>query len=185
MISPVKSAAPVEYSDDILDIGSPSFRSIKRRKSAMGSASRVKTPSKADKNLKDVGSPSEFLPPCSKNSQVSTSRNSLGSCSFESQILKPHDSNSCERRWCVDDFTLGRPIGKGKFGNVYVAKQKETHYPVALKVLFKSQVLNFGSSVMLRREVEIQSKLHHKNILSLFGSVVQKYVYFSDSFCIL
>ena len=36
--------------------------------------------------------------------------------------------------WSINDFQLGRGLGKGKFGNVYLARQKSTHKVVALKV---------------------------------------------------
>ena len=44
------------------------------------------------------------------------------------------------QRWKLDDFDIGRPLGKGKFGNVYLAREKKSKYIVALKVLFKSQL---------------------------------------------
>lgn len=34
----------------------------------------------------------------------------------------------------LDDFQVGRPLGKGKFGSVYLARDKETGVLVALKV---------------------------------------------------
>lgn len=34
----------------------------------------------------------------------------------------------------MDNFDIGRPLGKGKFGNVYLAREKETKFIVALKV---------------------------------------------------
>ena len=34
----------------------------------------------------------------------------------------------------LDDFQIGRPLGKGKFGSVYLARDKETGVLVALKV---------------------------------------------------
>jgi len=43
-------------------------------------------------------------------------------------------------RWTLADFDIGRPLGKGKFGNVYLAREKKSKYIVALKVLFKSQL---------------------------------------------
>ena len=43
-------------------------------------------------------------------------------------------------RWKLEDFEIGRPLGKGKFGNVYLAREKRSKYIIALKVLFKSQV---------------------------------------------
>lgn len=63
------------------------------------------------------------------------------------------------RRFTVDDFEIGRPLGKGKFGNVYLARLKESHFIVALKVLFKSQIEKEGLEPQLRREIEIQAHL--------------------------
>jgi len=72
-------------------------------------------------------------------------------------------------RWTLDDFDIGRPLGKGKFGNVYLAREKASKYIVALKVLFKSQLQKAQVEHQLRREIEIQSHLRHPNILRLFG----------------
>jgi aurora kinase len=74
------------------------------------------------------------------------------------------------RNWKVSDFTLGKPLGKGKFGNVYYAKQKETGSAIALKVLFKSTIN--GNELyfkMLKREIEIQYRLKHENINCLYS----------------
>ncbi len=57
------------------------------------------------------------------------------------------------RPWLLDDFSLGKPLGKGKFGNVYLAKQKKTNAPCALKVLFKGQMQASNTVSMLRRYV--------------------------------
>ncbi|MEW5307738.1 MAG: hypothetical protein WDW36_010115 [Sanguina aurantia] len=69
----------------------------------------------------------------------------------------------------MDDFDIGKPLGKGKFGNVYVAREKKSKFIVALKVLFKSQLVQSNVEHQLRREVEIQAHLRHPNILRLFG----------------
>jgi len=72
-------------------------------------------------------------------------------------------------RWKLEDFDIGRPLGKGKFGNVYLAREKASKYIVALKVLFKSQLQKAQVEHQLRREIEIQSHLRHNHILRLFG----------------
>eukprot|EP00605_Chrysophyceae_sp_TOSAG23-4_P002440 GSChrysophyteH1.ASY1.ANO1.2699.1 assembled CDS len=54
-----------------------------------------------------------------------------------------------DRSWNIQDFTLGKPLGKGKFGNAPI---------VAAKCLNN-----------LRREIEIQHHLHHPNIVQLYG----------------
>lgn len=74
-----------------------------------------------------------------------------------------------EKSWSLSDFDLGRPLGKGKFGNVYLAREKMSHYVVALKVLFKSQILDSEIEHQVRREVEIQCRLRHPNILRMYG----------------
>ncbi|XP_028912027.1 aurora kinase B isoform X2 [Ornithorhynchus anatinus] len=74
-----------------------------------------------------------------------------------------------ERHFTIDDFEIGRPLGKGKFGNVYLAREKQSQFIVALKVLFKSQMEKEGVEHQLRREIEIQSHLRHPNILRLYN----------------
>lgn len=79
------------------------------------------------------------------------------------------------RLWALEDFSLGKPIGKGKFGNVYLGKEKRTSTTVALKVLFKAPMIADECVHALRREVEIQSRLIHPNIVQLYGYVGMKY----------
>lgn len=76
---------------------------------------------------------------------------------------------AADRSWRLDDFDIGRPLGKGKFGNVYLAREKASRYIVALKVLYKAQLCKGNVEHQLRREIEIQSHLRHPNILRLFG----------------
>jgi aurora kinase, other len=73
------------------------------------------------------------------------------------------------KRWCLNDFEIGKPLGRGKFGSVYLAREKETKYIVAIKVLRKSQLLKAGVEHQLRREIEIQSHLRNRNILRMYG----------------
>ncbi|GAB6019148.1 hypothetical protein CHUAL_000767 [Chamberlinius hualienensis] len=78
-------------------------------------------------------------------------------------------NQGAKRKWQLDDFEIGRPLGKGKFGNVYLAREKASRFVVALKVLFRSQLIKAGVEHQLRREIEIQSHLRHPNILRLYG----------------
>ncbi|XP_019403712.1 PREDICTED: aurora kinase A [Crocodylus porosus] len=87
----------------------------------------------------------------------------------EGGTSKPKNQETKKRQWSLDDFEIGRPLGKGKFGNVYLAREKQSKFILALKVLFKSQLEEAGVEHQLRREVEIQSHLRHPNILRLYG----------------
>ena len=73
------------------------------------------------------------------------------------------------RKWSLSDFDIGKPLGNSKFGKVYLAREKKSHFIVALKVLYKSQLSKAGVEHQLRREIEIQAHLRHSNILRLYG----------------
>lgn len=94
----------------------------------------------------------------------------------KSQSMKPSKSGS-QKPWSLENFEIGRPLGKGKFGNVYLARERQSKFILALKVLFKKQLEKAGVEHQLRREVEIQSHLRHPNILRLYG-------YFHDATCV-
>ncbi|GBL92254.1 Aurora kinase A-B [Araneus ventricosus] len=86
-----------------------------------------------------------------------------------SSSAQSSNEQSERKKWTLDDFDIGKPLGKGKFGNVYLAREKTSKFVVALKVLFKSQLKQNGVEHQLRREIEIQSHLRHRNILRLYG----------------
>ncbi|KAI3918176.1 hypothetical protein MKX01_041496 [Papaver californicum] len=71
--------------------------------------------------------------------------------------------------WGLKDFDIGKPLGKGKFGRVYMAREKKHQYVCALKVLYRCQVEKYNLLPQLKREMEIQNTLDHPNILSLYG----------------
>nr|XP_005489097.1 aurora kinase A [Zonotrichia albicollis] len=87
----------------------------------------------------------------------------------KTEETKKTSEETRRRQWSLDDFEIGRPLGKGKFGNVYLAREKQSKFILALKVLFKAQLEEAGVEHQLRREVEIQSHLRHPNILRLYG----------------
>lgn len=38
------------------------------------------------------------------------------------------------RGWSLEDFEIGRRLGQGKFGRVYLAREKQSGYVTAIKV---------------------------------------------------
>lgn len=70
-------------------------------------------------------------------------------------------------RWSINDFEIGAPMGRGKFGRVYLAREKTTQVMVALKMLFKSELIKGKMEHQVLREIEIQTHLKHPNILRL------------------
>ncbi|KAH6817834.1 ataurora3 [Perilla frutescens var. frutescens] len=74
-----------------------------------------------------------------------------------------------KKQWSLSDFDIGKPLGKGKFGRVYLAREIKYKNIVALKVIFKAQIEKYGLHHQLRREMEIQSTLRHPNVLRMYG----------------
>ncbi|CAO3672258.1 unnamed protein product [Umbelopsis vinacea] len=77
--------------------------------------------------------------------------------------------DAAHKAWSLDDFEIGKALGKGKFGHVYLAREKKSGYIIALKVLYKTELAQSNIERQLRREVEIQGNLRHPNILRLYG----------------
>ena len=41
------------------------------------------------------------------------------------------------KKWTLKDFEIGKPLGRGKFGDVYLARERRSKFIVALKVSFQ------------------------------------------------
>ncbi|OMJ18706.1 Serine/threonine-protein kinase ark1 [Smittium culicis] len=72
---------------------------------------------------------------------------------------KPPEASSQQKTWKITDFDLGKPLGKGKFGSAYLAREIKSGFICAIKVLNKSELRENKIEKQLRREVEIQSHL--------------------------
>merc|ERR1719276_538743 len=71
--------------------------------------------------------------------------------------------------YSLRDIDVGKRLGAGKFGSVYVARDRRTGFIFALKVLDKAQLVRHRVEHQLRREIEIQSHCRHVNILRLYS----------------
>lgn len=119
-------------------------------------------------NVNNQWRPSDMPPP-------SPPRKAIESSGAESKRSNPTSSSLSipqplsPRDFHLGMFEIGRPLGKGKFGRVYLAKERKNGFVCALKVLHKSELQHGKVEKQLRREIEIQSNLRHPNILRLFG----------------
>ncbi|KAI9281136.1 kinase-like domain-containing protein [Sporodiniella umbellata] len=88
--------------------------------------------------------------------------------------------------WSLNDFEIGPCLGKGKFGQVYLAREKKSELIIALKIILKSEIILSKTQKQTEREIAIQLGLgywilkhytlysvylynSHPNILRLFG----------------
>ena len=69
----------------------------------------------------------------------------------------------------LGDFRILREVGKGGMGIVYEAEQVSLGRHVALKVLPKSMLLDARAKRRFEREAKAAARLHHTNIVPVFG----------------
>ena len=79
----------------------------------------------------------------------------------------------------ITDFEIMKELGVGSFGQVFLAKHKKTKAIYAIKSIDKTDDQNLEEKANFSREVEIMYKLHHPNIVKLYGHFEDsKYCYF-------
>jgi WD40 repeat protein/serine/threonine protein kinase len=69
----------------------------------------------------------------------------------------------------LDDFRILREIGRGGMGVVYEAEQVSLGRHVALKVLSQKILADPQTKLRFEREAKAAAKLHHTNIVPVFG----------------
>ena len=69
----------------------------------------------------------------------------------------------------LGDFRILREVGKGGMGIVYEAEQVSLGRHVALKVLPKTMLLDAQAKRRFEREAKAAARLHHTNIVPVFG----------------
>jgi len=89
-----------------------------------------------------------------------------------------HDSPS------VEGYEVGKLLGEGGYGSVYLARNNSTGSQVALKVMRSKHELNKMAHTIFVREIENTKALEHPNVVRLldFGSA-QGQLYFTLEYC--
>eukprot|EP00331_Platyophrya_macrostoma_P008146 CAMPEP_0176419486 /NCGR_PEP_ID=MMETSP0127-20121128/8074_1 /TAXON_ID=938130 /ORGANISM="Platyophrya macrostoma, Strain WH" /LENGTH=615 /DNA_ID=CAMNT_0017799969 /DNA_START=20 /DNA_END=1868 /DNA_ORIENTATION=- len=75
--------------------------------------------------------------------------------------LRPH--------WRLNDFDVGPKLGEGRFGKIYLCRERTTHYAVVLKIIAKEAVLHMDLMHQIQREVELHMYCRHRHILRMFA----------------
>lgn len=66
-------------------------------------------------------------------------------------------------------FEVGRKLGRGKFGDVYMCRDIGTGFACAIKMISKAEVRAAGMEAQLMQEIKIQLYANHPNILKMYG----------------
>ena len=136
-----------------------SNHSHNQSKAAVATVTKVAVPSQLTKQYRENNSASSTS--SRQSDEVAVHRRSQ-----EAQATPIYQQ---PRKFHLGLFEIGKPLGKGKFGRVYLAKERSSGFVCALKVLHKSELQQGRVEKQVRREIEIQSNLAHPNILKLYG----------------
>ena len=79
----------------------------------------------------------------------------------------------------IKDFEILKELGCGSFGRVFLARHIKTKVLYAIKAIDKQNKTNIEEKPYFRRELEVMYKIHHPNVVKLFGHFEDnKYCYF-------
>ena len=69
----------------------------------------------------------------------------------------------------ISDFNIIKELGKGSYGRVLLVQHNKTQAKYALKAIDKRLLNNIEEKNQFLREVEIMYKIHHPNVVKLYG----------------
>ena len=69
----------------------------------------------------------------------------------------------------ISDFDIKKELGSGAFGHVYLVIHKQTNAQYAIKAIDKRNKMNVEESPYFKREIEVMYKVHHPNVVKLYG----------------
>ena len=69
----------------------------------------------------------------------------------------------------ISDFQISKELGAGSFGHVYLVSHKTTKAQYAIKAIDKRNKANESEKPYFRREIEVMYKIHHPNVVKLYG----------------
>lgn len=91
-----------------------------------------------------------------------------------------------DKLWTLDDFDVAYSLGKGRFGNVYLAKETRTafNYIVALKVISKENLIENGCESTVEKELDIHKSCLHPNIMKNYGFFhTENHIFYILEYC--
>lgn len=75
------------------------------------------------------------------------------------------------------EYEIKDTIGKGNFGKVLLAINKKTGEKVAIKIIEKSKMNKYYSSIQIERELNVIGQMDHLNIIKIYKIVSDKKKY--------
>lgn len=74
----------------------------------------------------------------------------------------------------INGFEMSRTLGKGKFGEVFLSRHRDTGFIAAIKKIEKKKVVEYKMVDQFTKEIRLHSSLDHPNIVKFFGAFEKK-----------
>ena len=71
----------------------------------------------------------------------------------------------------IGDFKIGQKLGQGTFSKVCQGIHLPTGEKVAIKIMSKDQIKEKSDKIRIEKEINIQKKLHHQNIVQQYAII--------------
>ncbi|KAF4454575.1 AUR protein kinase [Fusarium austroafricanum] len=162
LYSKAKTAVSSTTSQSVHGTSRPNLVKVALQSQSSNANAAVMLPSQAAQRKANT-------PPSPTRKALPSSSRTSDEASEERKSVTLPEQISVPKQFHLGMFEIGRPLGKGKFGRVYLARERTTGFICALKVLHKNELQAGGVEKQVRREIEIQSNLRHPNILQLYG----------------
>ena len=91
---------------------------------------------------------------------------------------------SLEKNETIGDFKIGAKIGQGTFSKVCQGIHIPTGEKVAIKILLKNQIKEKNDKIRIEKEISLQKKLHHQNIIQQYSILdTESSIYIITEYC--
>ena len=84
----------------------------------------------------------------------------------------------------IGDFKIGSKLGQGTFSKVCQGTHMPTGEKVAIKIMSKDQIKEKSDKIRIEKEINIQKKLHHQNIVQQYAIIeTESTIYIISEYC--
>jgi 5'-AMP-activated protein kinase catalytic alpha subunit len=97
---------------------------------------------------------------------------------------KNHQNNRTLNNLMIGDFKIGTKLGQGTFSKVCQGIHMPTGEKVAIKIMSKDQIKEKSDQIRIEKEINIQKKLHHQNIVQQYAIIeTESTIYIISEYC--